>query len=199
MEAILQFFTVLLTAALFENAVFARAFGSDRTVIAENDPRTLVAFSVMIGVMTSLSAVLSLFFVHLLDEYILVASSYQRTMPVLAAVFIIYLLYYAAAKRFAPKYFARYKGIIPLAAFSCVVYGSVLVIVGESYTLPQSLGYGLGAGLGVFLASALLFVGRRRMELCRIPKAFLGLPSVLLYIGLLSLAFYGLLGHGLPT
>ncbi len=199
MEAMLQFLSVLLSAALFENAVFARAFGSDKTVMGEDRPRVLVAFSVMISVMTSLSALLSFWFLHLLSEYTQAGSGYPRTVSVLAAVFIVYLLYYVAAKRFAPKYFARYQGIIPLAAFSCVVYGSVLIMTGQSYSLMQSLGYGLGAGLGVLIASVLLFIGRRRMELCRIPRAFLGLPSVLLYIGLLSLAFYGLVGHGLPT
>lgn len=199
MDVIIQFFSVLLSAAIFENAVFSRAFGSDKTIMSEKHPRVFMAFSGMIACMTALASILSILFTRLLGEYVEVATSYQRTMSVLASIFIVYLLYYVVAKKYAPRYFARYQGIIPLAAFSCVVYGSVLVIVNEGYSLVQSIGYGFGAGLGVLIASVLLFIGRRRMELCRIPKAFLGLPSVLLYIGLLSLAFYGLVGHGLPT
>ena len=199
MDVIIQFFGVILSAAIFENAVFSRAFGSDKTIMFEKHPRVFMVFSGMIASMTALASILSILFALLLGELVEVPTSYQRTMSVLASIFIVYLSYYAVAKKYAPKYFARYQGIIPLAAFSCVVYGSVLVIVNENYNILQGIGYGLGAGLGVLIASVLLFFGRRRMELCRIPRAFVGLPSVLLYIGLLSLAFYGLVGHGLPT
>ena len=53
-----------------------------------------------------------------------------------------------------------------------------------------------GLLLLVFALVAVLVVdeGRRRLRSKDIPHIFRGLPSVLIYIGILSLAIYGLVG-----
>ena len=38
-----------------------------------------------------------------------------------------------------------------------------------------------------------------RLAICNVPRAFQGLPIRLMYIGLLALATYGLIGHQLPV
>ena len=53
--------------------------------------------------------------------------------------------------------------------------------------------------LGNLLAMVLVREGELRLEMCNVPRAFRGLPVTLIYIGLISLAFYGLVGHQLPT
>ena len=50
---------------------------------------------------------------------------------------------------------------------------------------------GMGGG---FAAAARAGGGRRRLRSKDIPHIFRGLPSVLIYIGILSLAIYGLVG-----
>ena len=37
------------------------------------------------------------------------------------------------------------------------------------------------------------------MSICNIPKAFRGLPAELVYVGLISLSLYGLVGHQLAA
>ena len=49
------------------------------------------------------------------------------------------------------------------------------------------------------LAVIIVGYGLTRLEYCRVPKIFRGVPIALIYLGLLSLAFYGLIGHQLPT
>ena len=66
-------------------------------------------------------------------------------------------------------------------------------------SLSSTLGYGIGTGIGYMLALLLIYFGRRRLELIALPRAFKGLPILLLYIGLISLAVYGMIGHQLPT
>ena len=53
--------------------------------------------------------------------------------------------------------------------------------------------------LGFGLAVIIVGYGLTRLEYCRVPKIFRGVPIALIYLGLLSLAFYGLVGHQLPT
>jgi len=65
-------------------------------------------------------------------------------------------------------------------------------------SLASWLGYAFGTGIAFFLASILVFEGTRKLKGSHIPEAFRGLPATLIYIGILSLAFYGLIGHKLP-
>ena len=65
----------------------------------------------------------------------------------------------------------------------------------QSFTLEQSMGFGLGSGLGYLLAVMLVTEADRRLRSEAIPEAFRGLPITLIYIGVLALAIYGFTGH----
>ena len=75
------------------------------------------------------------------------------------------------------------------------VLGTVLVERTQSFTLEQSMGFGLGSGLGYLLAVMLVTEAQNRLRSRAIPEAFRGLPVTLIYIGVLALAIYGFTGH----
>ena len=85
--------------------------------------------------------------------------------------------------------------ILPVAAVNSGVLGTVLVERTQSFTLEQSLGFGLGSGLGYLLAVMLVTEAQNRLRSRAIPEAFRGLPVTLIYIGVLALAIYGFTGH----
>lgn len=82
-----------------------------------------------------------------------------------------------------------------LAGLNSCVLGTVLVERTQSFTLEQSMGFGLGSGLGYLLAVMLVTEADRRLRSEAIPEAFRGLPITLVYIGVLALAIYGFTGH----
>ena len=90
---------------------------------------------------------------------------------------------------------AQLLRIVPLAALNSGVLGTVLVERTQSFTLGESLGFGLGSGIGYVLAVLLVTEARHRLRSKAIPKAFRGLPITLVYIGVLALAIYGFTGH----
>ena len=64
--------------------------------------------------------------------------------------------------------------------------------------MPDSLGLGIGAGLAYIIAVSLINVGLRYISRSRsIPDAFKGVPAVLIYVALLSMAFTGISGKAL--
>ena len=85
--------------------------------------------------------------------------------------------------------------IVPAAALNSCVLGTVLVERTQSFTLMQSLGFGLGSGVGYLLAVLLVTEAQHRLRSKAIPSAFRGLPITLVYIGVLALAIYGFTGH----
>ena len=82
-----------------------------------------------------------------------------------------------------------------ISFFPACVLGTVLVERTQSFTLEQSLGFGLGSGLGYLLAVMLVTEAQNRLRSRAIPEAFRGLPVTLIYIGVLALAIYGFTGH----
>ena len=63
--------------------------------------------------------------------------------------------------------------------------------------LAEAVAGALGAGAGYLLAAILCWTIRERLDLCDIPRSFRGAPILFIYIGLLSLALFGLVGHQL--
>ena len=72
--------------------------------------------------------------------------------------------------------------------------GTVLVERTQSFTLEQSMGFGLGSGLGYLLA-VMLVTELTAVCAARPPGGVRGLPITLIYIGVLALAIYGFTGH----
>ena len=100
----------------------------------------------------------------------------------------------AAGQRPAPAGRDACREQLPGATFNCCVLGTLLVAASQNYNLLQSIGFGFGSGVGYLVAVLVVDEGRRRLRSKDIPHIFRGLPSVLIYIGILSLAIYGLVG-----
>jgi len=69
----------------------------------------------------------------------------------------------------------------------------------QNFVLTQTLGYAVGSALGYTVAIFVIYYARKRLAISAVPRSFRGLPILLIYLGLLSLALYGLIGHNLPT
>jgi electron transport complex protein RnfA len=102
-------------------------------------------------------------------------------------------------KKFFPKKFENPGMTLGAAVFNCASLGTLLVPANARFDLISTMGYSIGMSLGFGFAVVILGYGLTRLEYCRVPKIFKGVPIALIYLGLLSLAFYGLVGHQLPT
>lgn len=94
---------------------------------------------------------------------------------------------------------AQYQGELSRAAFNSAAFGALLVAASERYSLGGWIGFGLGSGIGYTGALLLLYIAQEQFQMMDIPKVFRGLPILLVYIGIISLSIYGLIGHQLPA
>lgn len=83
--------------------------------------------------------------------------------------------------------------------YGFVPLGTLFVVGNASMSVPASLVYGFGAGVGFLLTALLLHSLQERLEHSDVPAVFSGMPVTLLTLGMLSLAFFGLLGHPLAA
>ena len=101
----------------------------------------------------------------------------------------------AAAGRAAPQAARQLPQQLSLATCSTAVLGTMLICANQNYTILQSVAFALGSGLGYVFAVFIVREGRRRLRSKAISSIFQGLPSSMIYVGVLSLAIYALVGH----
>ena len=188
------FFSYAVLAIFAQNAVFTRSLGVSRLVQLVGDERTSSWwFALMLCITQVLVAPLAYF----AGSFIAPLPNRAQLRPVMyltciAAVCLFELLVLKMAKGPRSGQLIR---ILPVAAVNSGVLGTVLVERTQSFTLEQSLGFGLGSGLGYLLAVMLVTEAQNRLRSRAIPEAFRGLPITLIYIGVLALAIYGFTGH----
>lgn len=188
------FFSYAVLAIFAQNAVFTRSLGVSRLVQLVGDERTSSWwFALMLCITQVLVAPLAYF----AGSFIAPLPNRVQLRPVMyltciAAVCLFELLVLKLAKGPRSGQLIR---ILPVAAVNSGVLGTVLVERTQSFTLEQSLGFGLGSGLGYLLAVMLVTEAQNRLRSRAIPEAFRGLPITLIYIGVLALAIYGFTGH----
>jgi electron transport complex protein RnfA len=110
----------------------------------------------------------------------------------------VYVVAYQLMKLLPKTFQSRFGSFLSLAIFNCAVFGSIMLSSAQMLNFAKYVGFGFGTGVGFTIAYLMVSEGRRRLELSSVPRAFRGFPITLMYIGILSLAFYGLTGHQLP-
>ena len=188
------FFSYAVLAIFAQNAVFTRSLGVSRLVQLVGDERTS---SWWFALMLCITQVLVAPLVYFAGSFIAPLPNRAQLRPVMyltciAAVCLFELLVLKLAKGPRSGQLIR---ILPIAAVNSGVLGTVLVERTQSFTLEQSLGFGLGSVLGYLLAVMLVTEAQNRLRSRAIPEAFRGLPITLIYIGVLALAIYGFTGH----
>ena len=197
MSYVLQFFIVFLTAAFAENMIFTRSLGASWILYLVKNPKNLFRYMALLSSVSLVSSAICYPIRGLLerreDAYILIP------MAMIGVVVVVYVAANFFLKKVLPDAFEAIRKRMSTAVFNGVVLGGLLVPSIERLDLVGTLAYSLGTSFGFAVAVLLVGFGIKRIGLCHVPKAFKGLPVVLIYLGLLSLAFYGLVGHQLPT
>ena len=83
---------------------------------------------------------------------------------------------------------------LPLITVNCAILGVVLFIQIRNYTLLQAVIYGLGSGLGWWLAIMALAALRKKIEKSPVPAPLQGAGITLIVIGIMAMAFIGFSG-----
>ena len=187
-------FGYAVLAIFAQNAVFTRGLGVSRLVQLVGDERTSSWwFALMLCITQVLVAPLAYYAGRFLAP--LPNRAQLRPLVYLACIAVVCLFELLVLKAAKGPRSGQLIRILPLAAVNSGVLGTVLVERTQSFTLEQSIGFGLGSGLGYLLAVMLVTEAQNRLRSKAIPEAFRGLPITLIYIGVLALAIYGFTGH----
>ncbi len=197
MSFIFQFLTMMLTALFVENIIFTRALGTSWLFYLTKNPKEILKYTLLLTGVTTLSGIIGYPLRGLLHSHEM--SHVLVPIMFIAITAAVYLAVYFVIIKFFPEKFENPGLNLGTAVFNCAALGTLLVPANIRLDLISTVGYGIGMSLGFGCAAVIVGYGLTRLEYCRVPKIFRGVPIALIYLGLLSLAFYGLVGHQLPT
>lgn len=99
-----------------------------------------------------------------------------------------------AMDRFLPDLYIKLGIFLPLITVNCAILGISLFMVIRNYNFWQTLLFGLGSGLGWWLAISALAAIREKTGKNKIPQGLVGPGLTFIIIGLMALAFMGFSG-----
>lgn len=116
--------------------------------------------------------------------------------------FIVFIIVIAAfvqlvemiIERVSEGLYAALGIFLPLITVNCAILGVSLFMVIRDYGLIASFFYGLGSGLGWFLAIMAMAGIQQKLKRARIPKGLEGAGITLVITGMMALAFMGFTG-----
>ncbi len=188
-DGVSELFSFFITIALLQNIVLTTGFGSSSVLRVVRKPRTVWLFSAMLTVFSVLTVVIA----YPLDKLCGTAiTNFWRPLMLVGIDAVLYLIAVLVLKNGWPTFYNRVSYAMPLAAFNSLVLGIAMVSnVQFSSTLLGTIGLAVGASLGFALLTFLVDEGIERLDNPDMPDAFRGMPSTLVYIGILALAMMG--------
>lgn len=192
MTVFVQMLLTALMAVTTENILFSGGIGFSHVLRAARRPKTLGVYSALVAFFSLISILLGTVLnpVLLANETLI----FLRPAAFAACVAVVYLVCALLLKECFPKQYRSCYAVLAPAAINTVVLSMPYVQKSFKLTLPDAAGFAVGTGAAFFLAATVLNYATARFKSDDMPKAFSGLPAVLLYIGILSLGFAGLTG-----
>ena len=188
-------FYVALYTVFIQNLVFIGGYGASEAIRIAAKPKRFSLFALSIAYFSVVTAAVC----HILD---FIPGVFALSDAVHAVIFVLILVLVYLVTAVLMRIFLRadpkFLSLMGISALNTLVLAIPFINHRAAYSLPESIGTGLGAGLAFILAVAFLRNGMQRLEQSKdIPDAFKGIPAVFVYIALLSLAFTGFSGSSL--
>ena len=190
-----EFVSILLlmfTAILAENFIFAKFYGICPFLGVSEKPDTALGMGLAVTFVITLSSAAT----WAIYTYVLLPLqlAYLKTVAFILIIAALVQLIEMFLRRYIPALYQALGIYLPLITTNCAVLGVALLNIQKEYTFVYSVAYGFASAIG-FLFAIVLFAGvRMRLRLADPPKAFAGLPLVLITAGLIAMAFSGFSG-----
>ena len=145
----------------------------------------------------------------LLEKFILKAGALEWISPGLADVdlsFLSFIMFIAVIasmvqlvemviEKFAPALYTSLGIFLPLIAVNCAILGGSLFMQEREYAnIAEATSFGLGSGVGWFLAIVGIAAIREKITYSNVPAPLRGLGITFIITGLMGIAFMSFMG-----
>lgn len=184
-----EMMSFFVTVALLQNVILTTGFGSSVMLHMVKKPKSIWLFSAVMAFFSVSTVAIA----YPLDRHFGTdMNNVWRPFMMVSITVVLYVLLSLALMFLLPKFYHRIHRLLPMAAFNNLVTGIALVCnVHFGTNLAGNIGLAVGSCLSFGILTWLTAEGMERMDNPDMPDAFRGMPSTLLYVGLLALALMG--------
>ena len=129
------------------------------------------------------------------EEYASVDLSFLSFIMFIAIIASMVQLVEMIVEKFTPSLYASLGIFLPLIAVNCAILGGSLFMQQREYqSIAEATAFGLGSGIGWFLAIVAIAAIREKIRYSNVPPALRGLGITFIITGLMGLAFMTFMG-----
>ncbi len=185
-------FTVFFAAIFTNNILLTNFLGMCSFLAVSKEVKTAFGLGIaVIFVMTSTSVLNYLVYYYVLEPLSL---AYLRYIVFIIIIAAFVQLVEMVIERISEPLYAALGIFLPLITVNCAILGASLFMVIRQYDLLSSFTFGLGSGIGWFLAILAMAGIREKLKNAPIPKGLEGAGITLIITGMMALAFIGFTG-----
>ena len=129
------------------------------------------------------------------DEFISIDLSFLSFIMFIAVIASMVQLVEMIIEKFSPALYNSLGIFLPLIAVNCAILGGSLFMQENDYSnIIEASVYGIGSGVGWFLAIVALGSIREKIRYSNVPPALRGLGITYIITGLMGIAFMSFMG-----
>ena len=189
---------LFIKSIFIDNMVFAFFFGMCSYIAVSKNVKTALGLGAAVIFVMLMTVPLN----YLLNEYVLAPNALIEGVDLSFLTFIVFIAVIASfvqlvemvVEKFSPTLYSQFGIFLPLIAVNCAIMGGSLFMQqmvgnGEINNFGQSVVYGLGSGIGWWIAIVMMAAIRERITYSHVPAALKGPGIAFIITGLMGIAF----------
>ena len=199
---------IFIKSIFIDNMVFAFFLGMCSYLAVSKTVKTSVGLGAAVIFVLFITVPVN----YLLEQYVLkkgalswlgesfseVDLSFLSFMIFIALIAAITQLVEMVIEKYSPSLYNSLGIFLPLIAVNCAILGASLFMQEREYqTLAEATVFGVGSGVGWFLAIVSIAAIREKLRYSNVPDPLKGLGITFILTGLMAIAFMGLMGFNI--
>lgn len=196
---------IFVKSIFIDNMIFAYFLGMCSYLAVSKTVKTGVGLGAAVIFVLGITVPIN----YLLENYVLAEGALAWLGPQFAEVdlsFLSFILFIAViasmvqlvemvVEKFAPSLYSALGIFLPLIAVNCSILGGSLFMQERNYdSITEASVFGLGSGVGWFLAIVAIAAIREKIRYSNVPPALRGLGITFIITGLMGIAFMAFMG-----
>ena len=196
---------IFVSSVFIDNMIFAYFLGMCSYLAVSKTVKT----STGLGIAVIFVMIITVPVNYLMNKYLLLPGALSWLDPSFATLdlsFLSFIMFIAViasmvqlvemiVEKYSPSLYSALGIFLPLIAVNCAILGGSLFMQEREYeTLAEATVFGLGSGVGWFLAIVSIAAIREKIKYSNIPKPLRGLGIAFILTGLMGIAFMTFMG-----
>lgn len=196
---------IFVKSIFIDNMIFAYFLGMCSYLAVSKTVKTASGLGIAVVFVLGITVPVD----YLLNKYLLSAGALSwlgegfSTVDLSFLSFIMFIAVIASmtqlvemlVEKFAPALYTQLGIFLPLIAVNCAILGGSLFMQQREYsTLAEASVFGVGSGVGWFLAIVSIAAIREKLKYSNVPAPLRGLGITFILTGLMGIAFMSFMG-----